>query len=151
MYPKSLLSGLLGAVAVTALNESLRRFSSKAPRLDKLGIDAATKALAAAGISKPAEGRLFRGTMLADILANALYYSLISLAGRHAKSRWLVGSGLGLAAGLGAVVLPEPLQLDPAPTNRSKATKVMTVAWYMAGALLATGIISLLSADEEQA
>jgi hypothetical protein len=150
MFEKSLLAGMLGAIAVTALNESVRRISSKAPRLDKLGMDAAGKSLDAAGLPRPDDRKLFWGTMAADLVSNGLYYSLIGLAGADAKSRWLLGSGLGLAAGLGAVILPEPLQLDPAPTNRSKSTKAMAMAWYMAGALLATVVAGMLISGGEE-
>lgn len=149
-YGKSLLSGLLGAAAVTVLNESVRRISSKAPRLEKLGMDAAGKTLDAAGIKQPSEKELYWGTMAADIASNALYYSVISLASRHKNGRWMLGAGIGLAAGLGAVMLPEPLNLDASTTNRSGKTKAMTVAWYLSGALLTTMFVSLLSRKKEQ-
>ena len=150
MFGKSLLAGMLGAVAVTALNETVRRISHKAPRLDKLGMDAAAKGLDAAGLPRPDYRKLFWGTMAGDLVSNGLYYSLIGLAGSRARSRWLLGSGLGLAAGLGALMLPEPLQLDSSTTNRSKSTKAMTMAWYMAGALLATAVAGMLSSGEAE-
>lgn len=150
MFGKSLLAGLLGAAAVTALNETVRRISHKAPRLDKLGMDAARKTLDAAGLPRPDDRKLFWGTMAADLVSNGLYYSLIGLAGSRAKSRWLLGSGLGLAAGLGALMLPEPLELDASTTGRSKSTKVMTVAWYVTGALLAAAAAGMLSSDEDE-
>jgi hypothetical protein len=148
-YPKSLLSGLIGAAVVTALNEGVRRVANYAPRLEKLGMDAAARSLRAAGAEVPARQPLFWGTMLADLLSNALYYSVISLAGGHKKGRWALGTGLGLAAGLGALVLPEPLNLDASATNRTNKTKAMTVAWYLTGALVATAVVSLLAKEEE--
>ena len=147
-YPKSLLSGLIGAAAVTLLNEGVRRISSKAPRLEKLGMDAGKKVLNAAGMNTPPKAQLYWATMAADLISNALYYSVLSLAGKSKTSKWTLGTGLGLAAGLGAIMLPEPLNLDASTTTRSSKTKVMTVGWYLGGALLATAIVSLLSRDE---
>lgn len=149
-YGKSLLSGLLGATAVTILNEGIRRVYSKAPHLEKLGMDAAGKTLTAAGIEKPTKSELYWGTMAADIVSNALYYSIISLASRHRNGRWLLGAGIGLVAGAGAVMLPEPLNLDASTTNRSGKTKVLTVTWYLGGALLTTAIVSMLSGKNEK-
>jgi hypothetical protein len=148
-YPKSLLSGLAGAALVTALNEGVRRITNHAPHLENLGMEAAEKSLKAAGAGVPSREPLFWGTMLADLISNALYYSVISLAGGHKKGRWALGAGLGLAAGLGALALPEPLSLDASATNRTNKTKAMTVAWYLAGALVATAIVSILAKDEE--
>lgn len=147
-YPKTLLSGLIGAAAVTLLNEGVRRISPTAPRLEKLGMDAGKKILDAAGLEKPSKKGLYWGTMAADLISNALYYSILGLAGKSKKTRWSLGTGLGLAAGLGAVLLPEPLNLDNATTARSNKTKAMTVGWYLGGALLATAVVSLLSSDE---
>ncbi len=146
-YPKSLLSGLVGALTTTLLNEGVRRITSSAPRLDKLGMEAGAKSLKAVGADVPAKEPLYWGTMAADVLSNALYYSIISLTGGHKKQRWMLGAGLGLAAGIGALALPEPLHLDGSTTNRTPKTKAMTVAWYLAGALVATAVISKLAED----
>ena len=148
-YPKSLLSGLIGAATTTILNEIVRRVSpSAAPRLEELGMEAATKSLKAVGAPVPAKKPLFWSTMVADLISNALYYSVISLAGNRKKSRWAMGTGLGLAAGIGALMLPEPLNLDGSTTNRTNKTKAMTVAWYLAGALVATAAISMLTGND---
>jgi hypothetical protein len=149
-FGKSLLSGLLGAAAVTMLNEGVRRVYHKAPRLEKLGMDAAEKTLDAVGAHKPSEKGLYWGTMAADIVSNALYYSIISLASRQAKARWVLGAGVGLAAGLGAVMLPEPLNLDASTTNRTPKTRALTIAWYLGGALVTTAIVSLLSGKQRK-
>ena len=149
-YPKSLLSGLAGAVAVTLLNESVRRVYGKAPRLEKLGMDAAGKSLDAAGLDTPPKEALYWGTMAADIASNTLYYSLINIAAARKGGKWALGAGLGLAAGIGAVMLPAPMHLDASTTNRSPKTKALTVAWYLTGALIATGVVSLLTRDGDE-
>ena len=149
-YPKSLLSGPIGAVVVTALNESVRRIYRPAPRLEKLGMDTAAKTLRAGGIAVPPKEPLFWGTMAADLVSNALYYSLINFARRRKGTKWIFGAGMGLAAGLGAVALPEPLNLYAATTSRSIQTKVMTVTWYLTGALVTTAIVSLFTRGNQQ-
>jgi hypothetical protein len=148
-YPKSLFSSLLGAAAVTVLNEGVRRITANAPRLEELGMEAAEKTLNAVGAKTPSRKGLYWGTMAADLISNALYYSIISLSGKSKVKRWSLGTGLGLAAGLGAILLPEPLELDSATTGRTTETKVLTIGWYLGGALLATAIVSMLSDKDE--
>jgi hypothetical protein len=55
------------------------------------------------------------------------------------------GAALGLAAGVGAVALPERMGLGSAPSARTNETKAMTVAWYLAGGLAAGLAYSLLA------
>jgi hypothetical protein len=62
----------------------------------------------------------------------------------------MLGAGVGLAAGLGAVMLPEPLNLDASTTNRNPKTKALTIAWYLGGALVTTAIVSLLTGKEKK-
>ena len=48
-----------------------------------------------------------------------------------------LGVALGLAAGVGAVLLPPQLGLSGATTGRTGATAALTVALYAAGGLVA--------------
>lgn len=148
-YPKSLLSGLVGAAVVTGLNEGVRRITHNAPQLQELGMDAATQTLRSFDAPVPGKRKLFWTTMAADLISNALYYSVINLAGKKPGTKWALGSGLGLAAGLGAVLLPSPLNLDASTTNKTTKTKAMTVGWYLAGALVTTALVSLLSSRDD--
>ncbi len=149
-YPKSLLSGLVGAAVVTTLNEGVRRITRNAPQLQELGMDAATQTLKKVKAPVPDKEPLFWTTMAADLISNALYYSVINLAGSKKSSRWMLGTGMGLAAGLGAVLLPKPLHLDASTTNKTTKTKAMTVGWYLAGALVTTALVSLLSDSKKR-
>lgn len=138
--------GLAGAVALTAIHETARRIFQDAPRMDVLGMRAIAKSLRAAGAEPPPEDELFSVTMAGDIVSNALYYSVAGLGDpRHAPAR---GAALGLAAGVGAVLLPGPLGLGTDASARTPATRAMTVAWYTAGGIAAGAAIRLLSADE---
>lgn len=130
---KSLGSGAIGAAALTLLHETARRFIPTAPRMDVLGMRALTQSFHAADQSPPPHDTLFGLSMAGDLVANSLYYSLIGVgSSRHI---WQRGAALGFMAGIGAVVLPGPLGLGSAPSNRTTATQMMTVAWYTVGGL----------------
>lgn len=149
-YPKSLLSGLVGAAVVTTLNEGVRRITRNAPQLQELGMDAATQTLRKVNVPVPDKKPLFWTTMVADLISNALYYSVINLAGSKKSAKWALGTGMGLVAGIGAVLLPKPLNLDASTTNKTTKTKAMTIGWYLAGALVTTALVSILSSSEKK-
>ncbi|HEX8506273.1 MAG TPA: hypothetical protein VF630_12970 [Hymenobacter sp.] len=130
----SLGAGLAGAVALTALHETVRHLRPEdAPRMDVLGMRGLRKLLGKADLPQPDNDTLFDMTMAGDVLSNGLYYSLVG-SGRHALRRGLL---LGVAAGVGGVLLPGPLGLGEAPSNRTPQTQAMTVAWYTVGGLVA--------------
>lgn len=134
-FMESVASGLVGACALTLIHESARQVFADAPRADILGMRAIARPLRGLGVEPPPEDKLYGLTLAGDIVSNSLYYSLVG-AGRP-ETALVRGALLGLAAGVGAVVLPEPLGLGDAPTARTEATKCMTVAWYLAGGLAA--------------
>ena len=145
-FLKALGSGLAGAVALTAIHETIRRVSPDAPRMDVLGMRAIAKSLRAAGEEVPDEDTLFNVTLAGDVVSNALYYSLVGLGDpRSAVAR---GALLGLGAGLGAVLLPGPLGLGTDASARTRETQLMTVAWYTAGGLVAGAAMQSLSDDD---
>ncbi|MCB2378784.1 hypothetical protein LGH70_14380 [Hymenobacter sp. BT635] len=133
--PQALGSGLAGALVLTAIHETARRLLPDAPRMDVLGMRGLRKLLGKAHAPQPAPDTLFNLTMAGDILSNGLYYSLVG----RGKEAWRRGTLLGLAAGVGGVVLPGPLGLGEAPSNRTRQTQLMTVAWYLLGGLAAAG------------
>jgi hypothetical protein len=144
MKPTSVLAGgLAGAAAVTLLHESIKRVVPEAPRMDRLGMQAISKGLKKAGLKVPKEKTLFTVAMAGDLVSNALYYSAAGIGSE--KNIWLRGSLLGLAAGLGAVLLPEPLGLSERHSNRTVATQLMTVGLYVTGAVVTTAVIKLLT------
>jgi hypothetical protein len=139
----SLGGGLAGACAVTLLHESVKKIVPKAPRMDLLGMNAISKGLNAAGIKTPTGNALYTMALAGDILSNSLYYSLAGTG--NDKNLWLKSSLLGLTAGIAAVTLPAPLGLEEKHSNRTIETKLMTVGLYVAGALVATAIMKLMS------
>ena len=139
---QALGSGFAGALAVTALNESARRVIPHAPRLDALGMRALAGSLRLAGETPP-QGERLRGAALAgDLLSNTLYYSMAAAGGR--RRAWLLGSLLGVGAGAGAAWLPPRIGLGRQP-GETRATRAMTVAWYLAGGLVAAAALRRLT------
>ena len=137
----SLTAGLAGAVALTLLHETARRLRSKdAPRMDMLGVRGLRKLIGKADAPQPDDHPLFNLTMAGDVLSNGLYYTMVG-SGRHAVRRGLL---LGLTAGVGGVVLPGPMDLGTAPTNRTTQTRAMTVTWYTVGGLVAGAVARAL-------
>lgn len=132
---KALESGFVGAGALTLVHETARRLVPEAPRMDVLGMRAIERVMQGINLEPPKRNTLHRVTLAGDIVSNGLYYSLVGIGGRQGV--WVRGMLLGLAAGIGALVLPGPLGLGTAPSKRMKATRAMTVAWYTAGALVA--------------
>ena len=139
---KAILSGFVGACTLTLLHETARRLDPNAPRMDILGMRAISKSLQAVGEQPPDNIKLHRAALVGDLLANSLYYSLVGVGSE--KSVWLRGAGLGIAAGVGGVMLPEPMGLGAGPSGRTNATRAMTVGWYLAGALAAAAAYRLL-------
>ena len=129
----SLASGVVGAVALTAIHEGARRVVPHPPRMDTLGRRAVKKGLHATGHDTKGRAELQRWALLGDIAVNTLYYAAVARgAGR---ARWGRALAFGTAAGLGVMAAPPYLGLGRAPNSQYVSTQVMTIAWYLAGAL----------------
>lgn len=130
----SLLGGLAGALVLNAIHESVRQVDSDAPRVDLVGEEAVNKMREAAG-AEPLHGNSLYATALsADVLSNALYYSLIGLNSKHTVKTGLL---TGAAAGVAALCLTEKVGLNDAPITRNTEAKLLTVAYYTVGGLAA--------------
>jgi hypothetical protein len=140
---RALSSGLAGACALTLIHQAARRITDKAPRADVLGMRALAKTIRTTGRQSPPDDQLYPWTLAGDLVANSLYYSLVGTDG--GTGAWLRGTALGLGAGVGALALPGPMGLGSRPTNRTVATQVMTVAWYLLGGLAAAGVSTALA------
>ena len=143
---QALGSGLVGACTLTLIHETVRQFVPEAPRADVLGKRAIAKLTRATGHTPPSEDDLHALALAGEVVSNSLYYSLVGVGGR--RHVWALGALLGLGAGIGAVVLPEPLGLGSEPTARTPETKAMTVAWYLVGGLAATAAFQILTNEE---
>ncbi|MCF2493093.1 hypothetical protein [Dyadobacter chenhuakuii] len=144
---KSLAGGLAGALVLNIIHEVAKTMSPKAPRIDKVGEEALTKSLHAVGAPAPTGKALFGTTLAADLASNAMYYAMI---GKGSKEHLMLrGAGYGLFAGLGAVGLTQKLGLSDKPVTKTTETKVMTVAWYLLGGLVAAFVIQKVGEMED--
>lgn len=131
---KAVASGFIGAVAVTLVNETARRFIADAPHLETLGRQAVAKVYDAVGEPRPPEAQLQKMALVGDIALNTAYYSLVNLAGRQSGA---AGAALGVLGGAMATALPKPMGLSNRPSARTPQTALMTYAWYAIGGLAA--------------
>lgn len=141
-------SGAVGATVLTAVHETARQRWDDAPRMDVLGRRAIARSLEYVGVEPPRGERLQQTALAGDVVSNSLYYSLVAAGSPEgAVTR---GALLGLAAGVGAVLLPGPLGLGEKPSNRTRQTQVATVAWYLLGGLAAGVTYRLLGGRRYQ-
>lgn len=131
-------SGLVGALALTAAHEGLRRSTAVSPRMDVLGMRALKGLSRAVGLRAPRGRELRRDALIGDLVANTAWFGLAG-RGRHPFVR---GTWLGLLAGMGAVFLPPLLGLGKGP--KTSLVKGETVALYLLGGLAAAGVAYLV-------
>lgn len=141
-----LIAGLTGAVALTVVHQVGQRVFADAPRMDILGMRAMASLREGVGLAVPDRDTLYRQTLAGDLASNALYYSAVGLGGRD--GRWLRGAGLGVVAGVGALLLPRPMGLGDPPHVDSPRNQVLTVAWYTLGGLAAAAMLGLITRVE---
>ncbi|SER52241.1 hypothetical protein [Pedobacter rhizosphaerae] len=140
---KALLAGFAGSAALNILHETVRKFDSDAPRIDLLGEEALNRSLNSLNITTPKGQNLYLATLASDFISNGIYYSAIGFAGR--KNLYFKAAVSGLTAGLGAISLPDKIGLDDDPVTHCNKTKVLTVAWYLAGSLVTAIVFSKLT------
>lgn len=145
---KKLIAGLAGSLVLTLMHEVTRKLNPRAPRMDLLGMQAIGKVLKAAHLPIPRRPSLYRYTLLADIVGNALYYSLSGAnASRHLVSNSTMA---GISAGISAVKVPQIVGLNDDYSNRTKETQWLTVLLYTVGGL-AAGLTMKMLQDKKPA
>jgi hypothetical protein len=139
---KNIIGGLAGAVTLNTLHQTVKQLDHDAPRVDLVGEEALTKGMEAMNLTPPTGNTLFTATLIGDIISNGLYYSTIGLG----KKKYLLlrGAAVGLAAGIGALTLTEPMGLSDAPVTRTEKTKVLTVGYYLLGGIVTALTIKAL-------
>lgn len=140
MNVRGTLGGLAGACALTLLNEGAKKLDKDAPKMDLLGMNAVARLVKGNNLLTQAADKLFPVALAGDLVSNSLYYSMAESGDK--KDTLIRGSLLGLAAGLGAVLLPKALGLDEEATARTTKTKILTVAWYVIGGIVAAAAIN---------
>lgn len=141
MNAKNFLAGLGGAIVLNILHETLKKKDKDMPRIDLVGEEALQKVMGYFGNSIQNKDTLYKATLAGDVVSNATYYSMI---GGNPENVWKKAVSLGLIAGIGAVVVPEKIGLDPEPVTKTSKTKILTVGYYLAGALATAAILKSL-------
>jgi hypothetical protein len=137
-----LAGGLAGTLTVASMHEALRRVTPDAPRMDVLDMDLIRKGLQRIHKEVPEDNQLQRWAVGGELFCDTAYYSLTGIGGK--KGTWLRGALLGLIAGVTAVILPKPLGLPTAPSNKTLGTQLMTVGLYVMGGLVAAAVTQLV-------
>lgn len=127
MY-KKIIAGLGGAIALSLLHEAVRKNFDNVPEINKVGEEALDKALDKADMKITNHDQLYAATLAGDVIGNGMYYATTATSGFNIAS--------GLAMGLGALALPEKIGLDEKPVAETTQKKVMTVAYYLFGAIV---------------
>ena len=131
----SLAGGFAGAVAVTLLNEIIRRYDKEAPRIDLLGQEVMAEGHQAMGDDVPAQPRLYKEALATDLLSNTIYFSI---AGANDKQPEVQGGIQGVLAGISAVYAPGLTNaLNAKHTGETDKRKILTTAYYFIGGLVA--------------
>jgi hypothetical protein len=139
------VAGTAGAATLTLAHEALRQLVKDPPRLDLLGASALSRLLHALGLPSPRGEKLRGVTLLADIVANSIYFAPIAASRRFTLAR---GALLGGVAGLGAVVLTPMLGLPRRHRGTSARGQLMTIGLYVAGGIAAAAMSSFLRRRE---
>ncbi len=127
MY-KKIIAGMGGAIALSLLHEAVRKNFDNVPEINKVGEEALNKALDKADMKITNHDQLYAATLAGDVIGNGMYYATTATSGFNIAS--------GLAMGLGALALPEKIGLDEKPVAETTQKKVMTVAYYLFGAIV---------------
>lgn len=138
-----MIAGFAGAIALNLLHESLRKEKSDVPRIDLLGEEALQKTLRHFGTSIDQKKDLYKATLAGDVISNTFYYSLIGAGSR--KYLWPKAIFFGLSAGIAALKLPEPMGLNAEPVTKSDQIKVLTVGYYVFGAIITALALEFIS------
>jgi len=140
----SLVSGMAGAVALTAVHQAARAVTDSAPRMDVVGMRALARSADGIDTDAPQTNKaLYGATLAGDLICNSAYYSLATTYTR--------GAVMGLVGGLGALVLPQRLGLGAPPKSELLSNQVMTVAWYVIGGLAAAATAQFLAGRRAEA
>jgi hypothetical protein len=133
MRNEGLLSGAVGAAAVTLAHQVAKAKVPGAPRMDVVGMRALRCWVP--GAKRLTRRGQYRAALAGELLANTGYYALVALS---RSSRPLAhGALLGAVVGLGGVYLTPALGLGRRPVHRRARTAWLTFGMYLLGGLAA--------------
>jgi hypothetical protein len=132
-------AGAAGAAALTGVHQLALGLTDAAPRMDVLGMRALRRSMRTAGLQPPSGRSLYNWTLASDLVSNGAYYALVA-----GPRPWLRGAVLGLAAGVGALLLPQRIGLGHPPKSEYVTNQAMTITWYLIGGLVAAATAARL-------
>lgn len=135
MAASKMISGLVGAAAVTGLNYLGQRITSYAPHLDKLGEKAVRKSSKAVTGTKPDETTVQATALGGELISNSMVYSLAGVG--RSKRPELRGVLAGVGMGAAVVLLAPLLGLGNRTTGVGTRGKAMAIGQYALGGLAA--------------
>lgn len=138
---RNILAGLAGATALNLLHEGLKHTNLESPRVDLLGEEALQKTAHYFGTEINDQNQLYGATLAGDVISNTIYYSMIGSS--KPMYIWAKALSLGLMAGLGAIKLPQPMGLDESVVADTRQKQVLTVGYYIFGALVTATVLTL--------
>ncbi|HLS95193.1 hypothetical protein [Sphingobacterium allocomposti] len=144
----NMLGGLAGAIALNLVHEYARKRFKDAPAVNRIAEGGIAKVANTFGQPSPTPEVKYGMAMTGDLVANTFYYSTI--AKEEGGNIWLRGLCIGLIGGLGALFLPKQVGLDDTPVTRTPLTKVLTVAWYTIGGVVAAATVQALRRQQQQ-
>lgn len=133
---KKMIAGLGGAIALNILHEVVRKNCKNVPHVNEVGEEALEKMTAGTLVEIKDANQLYAATLAGDILSNSVYYATTATTHNFAS---------GLLAGVGAIALPQKLGLNSEPVAGTNQKKVMTVAYYLFGAIVTKLIYDKIS------
>jgi hypothetical protein len=136
---KAIISGLAGALTLTAIHQTLKNFVPNSPRIDLLGTTSIKNILSEFNITPPDEKATYNLSLAGDIVFNTLYYSLVATG----KKSILNGSLLGIGAGSGVVSIPQLMNLGDEFSSKNLKQKILSFTIYLSGGLAAAGTYKL--------
>lgn len=135
MAASKMVSGLVGAAAVTGLNYLGQRITSQAPRLDALGRQAVRKTSNKVAGTQPDESTVQATALGGDLISNSMIYSLAGV-GRSRRPE-MRGVLAGVAMGAAVVLLAPMLGFGKRNVGIGAKGKAMAVGQYALGGLAA--------------
>ena len=135
MAASKMISGLVGAAAVTGLNYLGQKLTPQAPRLDELGRRAVRKSSKAVAGTKPDETTVQATALGGDLISNSMIYSLAGVG--RSKRPELRGVLAGVGMGAAVVLLAPLLGLGGRTTGVGAKGKAMAIGQYALGGLAA--------------
>lgn len=135
MAASKMVSGLVGAAAVTGLNYLGQRLTPQAPRLDALGRQAVRKTSNKVAGTQPDESTVQATALGGDLISNSMIYSLAGVG--RSKRPEMRGVLAGVAMGAAVVLLAPMLGFGKRNVGIGTKGKAMAIGQYALGGLAA--------------